>query len=73
MGLGSLSPREWSSNGEPGFWDSSLSNIGEPNPVVCTNPCGEITLEPWEPCNLGHVNLAAFVLDNGATEYAGCV
>lgn len=23
--------------------------------------CGEITLEAWEPCNLGHVNLAAFV------------
>jgi adenosylcobalamin-dependent ribonucleoside-triphosphate reductase len=48
-------------NGEPGFWDSSLSNVGEPNRVVCTNPCGEITLEPWEPCNLGHINLAAFV------------
>ena len=52
-------------NGEPGFWDSSVSNVGEPNPVVCTNPCGEITLEPWEPCNLGHVNLAAFVKENG--------
>jgi ribonucleoside-triphosphate reductase len=48
-------------NGEPGFWDSSLSNVGEPNEVICTNPCGEITLEAWEPCNLGHVNLAAFV------------
>src|SRR5690606_16703673 len=52
-------------NGEPGFWDSALSNVGEPNRVVCTNPCGEITLEPWEPCNLGHINLAAFVKDNG--------
>jgi len=52
-------------NGEPGFWDSSLSNVGEPNEVVCTNPCGEIPLEPWEPCNLGHVNLAAFIKDNG--------
>ncbi|SUE29569.1 Adenosylcobalamin-dependent ribonucleoside-triphosphate reductase [Nocardia farcinica] len=50
-------------NGEPGFWDSSLSNEGEPNEVICTNPCGEIPLEPWEPCNLGHVNLAAFVND----------
>lgn len=55
-------------NGEPGMWDSSLSNVGEPNEVVCTNPCGEITLEPWEPCNLGHVNLAAFVKDNGRTD-----
>ena len=48
-------------NGEPGFWDSSMSNIGEPNKVICTNPCGEITLEAWEPCNLGHVNLAGFI------------
>lgn len=52
-------------NGEPGMWDSSLSNVGEPNEVVCTNPCGEITLEPWEPCNLGHVNLAAFIDEYG--------
>ncbi|AXH48915.1 ribonucleotide reductase [Mycobacterium phage Tomathan] len=56
-------------NGEPGMWDSSLSNVGEPNEVVCTNPCGEITLEPWEPCNLGHINLAAFVTDAGKTDY----
>lgn len=55
-------------NGEPGMWDSSLSNVGEPNRVVCTNPCGEITLQPWEPCNLGHVNLAAFVNENGKVD-----
>lgn len=59
-------------NGEPGFWDSSYSNEGEPNRVVCTNPCGEITLEPWEPCNLGHVNLAAFVGGrNEGVDFAG--
>ncbi|QNL29903.1 ribonucleotide reductase [Mycobacterium phage Manu] len=59
-------------NGEPGFWDSSLSNVGEPNEVVCTNPCGEITLEPWEPCNLGHVNLAAFVREEtNKVDYLG--
>ena len=58
-------------NGEPGFWDSSMSNIGEPNRVVCTNPCGEITLQEWEPCNLGHVNLAGFVTEDGGTDYAG--
>ena len=52
-------------NGEPGMWDSSLSNVGEPNEVVCTNPCGEITLQEWEPCNLGHINLAAFVSKDG--------
>ena len=58
-------------NGEPGFWDSSYSNDGEPNKVVCTNPCGEITLEPWEPCNLGHINLAGFVRDSGKADFLG--
>ena len=58
-------------NGEPGFWDSALSNVGEPNEVVCTNPCGEITLEPWEPCNLGHVNLAGFVDEHGRVDTFG--
>jgi ribonucleoside-triphosphate reductase len=58
-------------NGEPGFWDSSLSNVGEPNEVVCTNPCGEITLQEWEPCNLGHVNLAGFVRENGEVDSVG--
>jgi ribonucleoside-triphosphate reductase len=58
-------------NGEPGFWDSSLSNVGEPNKVICTNPCGEITLEAWEPCNLGHVNMAAFAKDDGGTDLRG--
>lgn len=48
-------------NGEPGIWNSSLSAVGEPVPPTSTNPCGEITLNEWEPCCLGHVNLAAFV------------
>lgn len=52
-------------DGEPGFWDSSLSNVGEPNIVTSTNPCGEQPLEPFESCNLGHINLAAFVDGNG--------
>jgi ribonucleoside-triphosphate reductase len=60
-------------NGEPGFWDSSLSNVGEPNEVVCTNPCGEITLEPWEPCNLGHINLAGFVTENGKVDWINVI
>lgn len=60
-------------NGEPGFWDSSLSNVGEPNKVVCTNPCGEITLQAWEPCNLGHVNLAAFVTKDGHQDVDGLI
>lgn len=48
-------------NGEPGYWNSDLSNEGEPGRVIATNPCGEIPLEAWEACNLGHVNLDAFV------------
>lgn len=56
-------------NGEPGIWNSSLANVGEPNPVISTNPCGEICLEGWENCNLGHVNLSAFVLHDGSVDY----
>lgn len=58
-------------NGEPGVWNYTLSNEGEPNEVSSTNPCGEIPLEPWENCNLGHVNLAAFVTDSGAIRTGG--
>jgi adenosylcobalamin-dependent ribonucleoside-triphosphate reductase len=47
-------------NGEPGYWNSTLSNVGEVGEVIATNPCGEIALEAWENCNLGHVNLDAF-------------
>ncbi|WMI34566.1 ribonucleotide reductase [Streptomyces phage Dexers] len=47
-------------NGEPGYWNSSYSNEGEVGEVIATNPCGEIALEAWENCNLGHVNLDAF-------------
>ncbi|MGW3336239.1 ribonucleoside-triphosphate reductase, adenosylcobalamin-dependent [Streptomyces sp. NPDC001009] len=47
-------------NGEPGYWNSTASNVGEVGTVVATNPCGEIALESWENCNLGHINLDAF-------------
>lgn len=47
-------------NGEPGYWNSTNSNVGEVGEVIATNPCGEIALESWENCNLGHVNLDAF-------------
>lgn len=59
-------------NGEPGIWDSTKSNIGEPNEIIATNPCGEIPLEAWENCNLGHVNMAAFVDDRGEFDWVGC-
>jgi ribonucleoside-diphosphate reductase alpha chain len=47
-------------NGEPGFWNSSLSRTGEAGEIIATNPCGEIALEAWENCNLGHVNMDWF-------------
>ncbi|WP_327377696.1 ribonucleoside-triphosphate reductase, adenosylcobalamin-dependent [Streptomyces sp. NBC_01216] len=48
-------------NGEPGFWNSALTAEGEVDGTYTTNPCGEATLTPWEPCNLGSVNLGQFV------------
>lgn len=64
-------------NGEPGYWNSTLSNVGEIEPVFATNPCGEITLGvgpngAGEACNLGHVNMAAFATDAGI-DYDGMV
>jgi ribonucleoside-triphosphate reductase len=45
-------------NGEPGFFNSSAAQAGERGDVRAPNPCGEIALEEWESCNLGHVNLS---------------
>lgn len=45
-------------NGEPGLFNSSYAGEGESGDVRSTNPCGEIALEAWEQCCLGHVNLA---------------
>jgi ribonucleoside-triphosphate reductase len=58
-------------NGEPGFWNSSLSAVGEVDGVYTTNPCGEALLTPYEPCNLGSVNLSAFVDEFGAADTDG--
>lgn len=54
-------------NGEPGYWNSTLSNEGEIDWVHGTNPCGEIPLNDWDVCNLGHVNLEAFWNDEEHT------
>lgn len=56
-------------NGEPGIWNSSLTAVGEVDGTYTTNPCGEATLTPWEPCNLGSVNLGAFVDEDGDTDW----
>lgn len=58
-------------NGEPGVWNSALTAEGEVDGTFTTNPCGEATLTPWEPCNLGSVNLAAFVDPDGTVDYVG--
>ncbi|MFC9231331.1 ribonucleoside-triphosphate reductase, adenosylcobalamin-dependent [Streptomyces decoyicus] len=58
-------------NGEPGFWNSALTADGEVDGTYTTNPCGEATLTPWEPCNLGSVNLGAFVDRSGVVDFEG--
>lgn len=62
--------------GEPGliFLDrvndlSALKNLGPRYQIRSTNPCGEIPLTVGEPCDLGAINLAAYV-ENGVFNYA---
>lgn len=58
---------------EPGFLNWELveqdSNIHYIEPLVTTNPCGEIPLEPFGNCCLGHIVLSRFV-EHGAINYA---
>jgi ribonucleoside-diphosphate reductase alpha chain len=58
---------------EPGvvFMDryNKESNTWYYENIRCVNPCGEQGLPPWGVCNLGALNLAAFVED-GAMDYA---
>jgi len=37
--------------------------------LLSTNPCGEQPLGAWAVCNLGAMNLSAFVRDDGAFDY----
>lgn len=57
-------------DGEPGFWNSSLSAIGEIEPPFTTNPCGEVPFGQWDVCNLGHVNLEKFAENDEACREA---
>lgn len=54
---------------EPGFlnWElvESESNIYYIEPLVTTNPCGEIALSAYDCCCLGHLVLTRFVSSDG--------
>ncbi|MGQ9596993.1 MAG: adenosylcobalamin-dependent ribonucleoside-diphosphate reductase [Thermoproteota archaeon] len=60
--------------GDPGV--IFLENINRRNilvkhkgPIKSTNPCGEEPLYPYESCNLGSINLYAFVKKKGKETY----
>ncbi|TFB11302.1 adenosylcobalamin-dependent ribonucleoside-diphosphate reductase [Candidatus Marinimicrobia bacterium MT.SAG.3] len=58
---------------EPGiiFWDTmkEYHNNEYATPLSSTNPCGEQPLPPFTACNLGNINLSAFVDENGEFDY----
>jgi ribonucleoside-diphosphate reductase alpha chain len=52
--------------GDPGmiYWDAINRNnplLDSIGPIYATNPCGEQPLHGFDSCNLGSINLAAFV------------
>lgn len=64
----------WTS-AEPGvlFWTTAQrdSNSEYYSPIVGVNPCAEQALPAYGVCNLGHINLAEFVITGGDAQTAG--
>jgi len=71
--LRSIAEAAWKS-AEPGvlFLDNINRRnifIGKLGPIRSTNPCGEQPLYPFESCNLGSINVYAFIRHEGAASF----